>query len=125
MRGARVVVCDDETLIRLWLQAELGKVGCRTEGAPDGTALLAALEREPADLVLLDVRLPDTSGVELLPRLRRLYPGLPVIIITAYGDPETAGAALAGGALCVLEKPLETEELLPAVEQALGGGGAG
>jgi len=119
MKKARVVICDDEMLIRLWLSEHLAEAGLRTEGVADGTELLAALEREPADLLLLDLRLPGATGLELLPAVRGLDPTLPVIMMTAYGEIETAVAAVRAGAHHFLEKPIALPELLLLIEQAL------
>ena len=119
MRHARVVICDDEMLIRLWLSEHLAEAGLRTEAVGDGKELLAALQREPADLVLLDLRLPGISGLELLPTIRSLDPGLPVIMMTAYGEIETAVAAVRAGAHHFLEKPIALTELKLLIEQAL------
>ncbi|MBI4541265.1 MAG: sigma-54-dependent Fis family transcriptional regulator [Gemmatimonadetes bacterium] len=119
MSKARVLVCDDEMLIRLWLEEHLREQGYSAQGVPDGASLLGALESEPTDLVLLDLRLPDGSGLDLLPRIRELDPSLPVIMITAYGEVETAVAAVRAGAHHFLEKPIELPELLLLIEQAL------
>ncbi|MBI4520589.1 MAG: sigma-54-dependent Fis family transcriptional regulator [Gemmatimonadetes bacterium] len=119
MSKGRVLVCDDEMLIRLWLEEHLREEGYAAEGVADGTTLLSALEREPADLILLDLRLPDASGLDLLPRIRALDPTLPVIMITAYGEVETAVAAVRAGAHHFLEKPIQLPELLLLIEQAL------
>ena len=119
MNSARVVICDDEMLIRLWLSEHLRESGHRTEDVADGASLLAALERDPADLVLLDLRLPDASGMDLLPRIKALDLTLPVIMMTAYGEVETAVAAVRAGAFHFLEKPIALPELLLLIEQAL------
>lgn len=119
MSGARIVVCDDEMLIRLWLVDRLSEAGYQAEGVADASTLVRALQREPADLVLLDLRLPDATGIELLPRLKALDPLLPVIIMTAYGEIETAVAAVRAGAFHFLEKPVVLPELLLLFTQAL------
>lgn len=119
MGKGRVLVCDDEMLIRLWLEEHLREEGYTAEGVADGASLLQALEAEPADLVLLDLRLPDGSGLELLPRIKQIDPSLPVIMITAYGEVETAVAAVRAGAHHFLEKPIQLPELMLLIEQAL------
>jgi two-component system response regulator AtoC len=119
MKKARVVICDDEMLIRVWLAERLSEAGLVTEDVADGECLLDALGREPADLVLLDLRLPGASGLELLPRIKALDATLPVIMMTAYGEVETAVAAVRAGAHHFLEKPINPPELLLMIEQAL------
>ena len=119
MNAARILVCDDEMLIRLWLVEHLRESGHRAEGVGDGAELLKLLERTGADLVLLDLRLPDGSGVDLLPRIHALDPGLPIIMMTAYGEIGTAVAAVRAGAEHFLEKPIRLEELLLLIDQSV------
>jgi two-component system, NtrC family, response regulator AtoC len=119
MKKPRVVICDDEMLIRLWLSEHLADSGFVTEGVEDGAALLAALQREPADVVVLDLKLPDHTGMELLPQLKAIDAGLAVIMMTAYGEVETAVAAVRAGAYHFLEKPLQLPELKLLIDQAL------
>jgi DNA-binding NtrC family response regulator len=119
MTKPRALICDDEMLIRLWLVEHLTDFGLRTEGVENGASLLAALQREAADIVLLDLRLPDASGIDLIPRIREIDPTLPVIMITAYGEVETAVTAVRAGAYHFLEKPIVLPELALLVQQAL------
>lgn len=119
MSAGRILICDDEMLIRLWLEEHLREEGYEAESLGDGEALLEALDEKPADLVLLDLRLPDGSGLDLLPRLKERDPLLPVIMITAYGEVDTAVAAVRAGAHHFLEKPIRLPELLVLIEQAL------
>ena len=119
MKKPRVVICDDEMLIRLWLSEHLADAGYATEATADGAELLAAVAREPADVVLLDLRLPDQSGMELLARLKAIDAGLSVIMMTAYGEVETAVSAVRAGAFHFLEKPISLPELKLLIDQAL------
>lgn len=119
MKNARILICEDEVLLRLWLEEHLAEKGYDTEGVEDGTSLLEAIERGGADVVLLDLRLPDGSGIELIPKLKAMDPSLPILMMTAYGDVETAVQAVRAGAHHFLEKPLELTELVLLIEQAL------
>ena len=119
MRKPRVLVCDDEMLIRLWLVEHLAEAGLQTEGLENAQELIAALEREPADLILLDLRLPDGDGMDVLERVKAIDPTVPVIMMTAYGEVETAVAAVRAGAYHFLEKPMVLPELLSLIEKAL------
>ncbi len=119
MSGPRILVCDDEMLMRLWLEEHLRLEGYVTESVIDGASLLASLGEQPADLVLLDLRLPDASGLELIPQIKEIVPSAPIIIITAYGEVETAVTAVRSGAYHFLEKPIQLPELLLLIEQAL------
>jgi DNA-binding NtrC family response regulator len=119
MIGPRVFVCDDEMLIRLWFGEHLKAEGYQAECFEDGSSLLAAVEKAPPKIVLLDLRLPDISGLDVLARLRGMDRDLPVIMMTAYGEVETAVAAVRAGAAHFLEKPVNLAEVLLLIEQAL------
>ncbi|GMR12956.1 MAG: sigma-54 dependent transcriptional regulator [Gemmatimonadota bacterium] len=116
---ARIAVCDDEMLIRLWLEEHLGDAGYEVETFEKAGELLVALENDPVDLALLDLRLPDGSGIDFLPRIKKIDAEIPVIMMTAYGDVETAVRAVRAGAHHFLEKPIELAELLLLIEKAL------
>ncbi|HSJ16006.1 MAG TPA: sigma-54 dependent transcriptional regulator, partial [Longimicrobiales bacterium] len=119
MRKHRILVCDDEMLIRLWLEEHLRENGYEVESVGDGAALLQAMTSTPADLVLLDLRLPDGLGIDLIPRIHAIAAGVPIIMMTAYGEVQTAVAAVRAGAHHFMEKPVGMPELLLLVEQAL------
>ena len=119
MNHARIAICDDEMLIRLWLEEHLTEAGFEVRGYEDGGSLLEGLSSAPADLVLLDLRLPDGSGLDLLPRILATDAEIPVIMITAHGEVETAVKAVRAGAHHFLEKPVDLAELLLLIDQAL------
>lgn len=119
MNSARIAICDDEMLIRLWLEEHLTEAGFEVRGYEDGGSLLEGLSSAPADLVLLDLRLPDGSGLDLLPRILATDAEIPVIMITAHGEVETAVKAVRAGAHHFLEKPVDLAELLLLIDQAL------
>jgi len=119
MKKPRVLVCDDEMLIRLWLVEHLADSNLRTEGVENAAELIAALKREAADLILLDLRLPDGDGMDVLERIKSIDPTVPVIMMTAYGEVETAVAAVRAGAYHFLEKPIVLPELILLIEKAL------
>lgn len=119
MSKGTILICDDEMLIRLWLEEHLKEAGYDAESVGDGQAMLDRLAEDPADLVLLDLKLPDGTGLDFLPELKKLDAALPVIMITAYGEVETAVAAVRAGAHHFLEKPIELPELLLLIEQGL------
>ncbi|MFV2007649.1 MAG: sigma-54-dependent transcriptional regulator [Longimicrobiales bacterium] len=116
---ARIAVCDDEMLIRLWLEEHLSDAGYSVSTFDKASDLLASLEDNPVDLALLDLRLPDGSGLDYLPRIKEIDAEIPVIMMTAYGDVETAVGAVRAGAHHFLEKPIELPELLLLIEKAL------
>jgi two-component system, NtrC family, response regulator AtoC len=116
----RVLIVDDEPLIRWSLAETLSECGHSVIEAGDGDAAIRALaEREaPIDVVLLDFRLPDSNDLKLLSTIRRMAPNVAVILMTAYGTPEVAKGALKLGAYCVVPKPLEMPDVAELVAQA-------
>lgn len=119
MKRARIAICDDELLIRMWLEEHLKEEGYYPSSFADRTSLIEAIEHEPVDLVLLDLRLPDGSGIEAIPKIHEIDSSIPIIMITAYGEVETAVAAVRAGAHHFLEKPIQLSALLLLIEQAL------
>lgn len=111
--GRRALVVDDELLIRWSLAETLIDRGFTVAEAEDGKGAVRALTdaKEPPDLVLLDFRLPDSNDLNLLSRIISLVPNGRVILMTAYGTPELATAALERGAFKVLNKPFEMQDL--------------
>ena len=99
-----VLVVDDESMIRRSLRRRLRYEGWQVTEAASGPAALAALERRPADLVILDIKMPGMDGMEVLRRLRAERPGLAVVMHTGHGDIETAVRAIQAGAAHFLEK---------------------
>jgi len=117
-----IAVVDDEPAQRQLLDNALRTAGYDTVLCADGAeALKAAQQCARTDgLVLLDVRMPGMSGLEVLESVTQQHPGLPVILLTAYIDVRDAVHAIKGGALDYLEKPVDLDELIAAVDDALG-----
>ena len=107
----RVLVVDDEKNIRVTLSAYLEGMGCRVTGVATAEAALSALESQTFDLAFLDLRLKETSGLELLPKILSLSPHLPVVMITAYATIETAVQAIKRGARDYLPKPFTPAQI--------------
>ncbi|MCI0587268.1 MAG: sigma-54 dependent transcriptional regulator [Planctomycetes bacterium] len=117
--STRILVVDDEKMIRWSLRTRLEQAGYSVEEAETGEAALAAAGRETPDLVLLDIRLPDVSGEEVLKSLRAAAPDVPVVMMTAHASVEGAVAAIKQGAYDYLVKPFEVSDLLLTVGRAL------
>lgn len=118
MTAPILVVDDDENL--LWVtQTQLEDAGYQVTTAPNGEAALAILDKERPLLVLTDLKMPGISGIELLERIRAQEPGLPVILMTAFGSIQTAVHAVKAGAYDYLTKPIDREDLLLVVNRAL------
>lgn len=123
MSGPRILVIDDEDEIRGLLRDILADEGYAVEIAADAAQARAARARQDADLILLDIWMPDTDGITLL-REWSQPPGLssPVVIMSGHGTVETAVEATRLGAFAFIEKPLSLAKLLRTVEKALEAG---
>jgi DNA-binding response OmpR family regulator len=114
----RILVVDDEEPVRDVLCEYFESQGFGVEAAPDGEAALAALGRLRPDLVLLDVRMPGIDGVEVLRRIRRADPDVPVIMVTANEDVALAKEMLKLGAFDYVAKPFDFSYLDRGVSEA-------
>ena len=115
----QILVVDDEKLIRWSLRERLTQEGYVVAEAETGRGGLESFERESPDLVLLDLRLPDTDGLEVLRSFRSRAPEIPVIIITSYSSVDTAIEAMRQGAYDYVAKPFNLDELVLTVRRAL------
>jgi DNA-binding NtrC family response regulator len=115
-----VLIVDDESLIRWSLAETLTEQGFGVLEAGDGREALAVLDGTPGlvDVILLDFRLPDSNDLRLLQRIRTLSPSSRIVLMTAYGTPEVVAEALRLGAVSVVNKPLEMQEVASLVSQA-------
>ena len=115
----KVLIVDDEPDIRELLEITLGRMKLDTYSARDVGEALGLLKRETFDLCLTDMRLPDGTGLELVQHIQQRYPQIPVAMITAYGNIETAINALKAGAFDFLSKPVDLGRLRELVASAL------
>jgi DNA-binding NtrC family response regulator len=116
---ASVLVGDDDRVARDLLVEVLTREGYRVRAAAGGEECLAIATAEPLDLALVDLRMPDLDGLAVLHRLGSIQPGLPVIILTAFGNVDTAIEAIRAGAYDYLSKPFRLEEITLVVRRAL------
>ncbi|WP_202840045.1 sigma-54-dependent transcriptional regulator [Luteimonas saliphila] len=113
------LIVDDEHDIRELLVLTLGRMGLRTDTAPNLHAARQMLGTVSYDLCLTDMRLPDGSGLELVSEISTRFPSTPVAVITAYGNVEAAVEALKAGAFDFVSKPVDINVLRGLVRQAL------
>lgn len=124
-RGGRILLVEDDHEMRSLISDSLSSEGFEVTQAEDGEAAAAKIAREDVDLVITDIGLPGMSGLEFLSVIRAKRPGLPVIVVTAFGD---RSALVPAGEMEVgrlISKPFKTQELIAAVREALirkGGG---
>lgn len=114
-----ILIIDDEPHLPHQFARFLKKRGYDVYTAANGEAGLLELQKNTIDLVLLDVRLPKLSGLEVLQRIRQLNAELPIVMITAYADVQTAVTAMKLGASDYLLKGFDLEELLLVVQRSL------
>jgi DNA-binding NtrC family response regulator len=114
-----VLLVDDEDTIRLFLEKTLRDEGYEALTAATGEEALDLTRSELPDLILLDLKLPDINGIEVLQRVKEEVPEVCVIMLTAFGDIETAVSAIKKGAFDFVSKPVNLEQLLLAVEKGL------
>jgi DNA-binding NtrC family response regulator len=119
MPAERVLIVDDEKLVRWSLRQKCQEWGYQVSEAEDGTAALNAIRNDGVDLVLLDVRLPDMSGLDVLQQMKQNGDGRAVIMITADPQLDDVKYALKLGAYDFIGKPLDFEELGITVKNAL------
>lgn len=119
MPRENILIVDDEKLIRWSMRQKLGSWGYQVSEAEDIQEALRKISQETPDLVTLDIKLPDGSGIELLKEIKENHPALPVIMITAFGVVDVAVQALKLGAYDFIEKPINFEKLENIVRNAL------
>jgi CheY-like chemotaxis protein len=118
--NARILVIDDETNIRTLIKLALEHVGHKVETASDGKEGLEKFgDGSGFDLVLLDQRMPGMPGIDVLVAIKRIAPGMRLILITAFGTIDLALEAMQAGASDFLRKPFTAETLRAAVAAAI------
>ena len=116
----RLAVIDDDASLRRSLSNLLGSVGYHVETFMSAEAFLESPHRERAGCLVLDLRMPGMSGLDLLRRLAATGSLVPTIVLTAHGNDEARRECLEAGAFAFLEKPFRSATLLDAVRRALG-----
>jgi len=118
--GGRVLIVEDRDSLRRMLERALGQEGYEVTAAADGQAGMRLVAERPFDFVLTDLKLPDSSGLEVLAASLAAQPRVPVVVLTGFGTVGTAVEAMKLGAYDFLEKPLEIDDLSRLIERALG-----
>ncbi len=118
-RTETVWIVDDDRSIRWVLEKALQQAGLTTVSFENADSVLQRLNREQPSVILSDIRMPGASGLDLLAKLHEQYPRLPVIIMTAHSDLDSAVASYQGGAFEYLPKPFDVDEAVALVKRAL------
>ncbi len=116
---ASVLIVDDEKNIRLTVSATLKSMQCETDTAVNGEEALAKIAQKAYDLILLDIKMPGMDGMTVLERIRKIKPGISVVMITAHGTIANAVDAMKSGAVDFLQKPFTPDEIRHAVALVL------
>jgi len=116
---ANILIVDDEEVVRRSYASALALARCRAQAARDGEEALSAMEREPFDVVLLDLRMPGRGGLAVLEQMKRRWPDREVVIVTGYPTVDSAKEAVRLGAFDYLAKPLGPDELVETTRAAL------
>ncbi|MEN6489580.1 MAG: sigma-54 dependent transcriptional regulator [Smithella sp.] len=113
-----ILVVDDDLAHRIMLKKLIGSWGYDISEADDGSIAVDEVQKRAFDLILMDIRMLNVSGIEALDQIKIINPAIPVIIMTAYASVETAVKALKKGAYDYLTKPLDFDELKIAIARA-------
>lgn len=117
--AARILVADDEESLRLVLQTVLSKAGYEVEAVVNGLEAVERVREKDYQAVLLDLRMPKLNGLQAFEQIQIIAPGLPVILMTAFGSAETAVKAMKNGAFDYITKPFNVEEIKILVGRAI------
>ncbi|WP_437896406.1 sigma-54-dependent transcriptional regulator [Sorangium sp. So ce124] len=116
---AHVLIVDDDPAVSVVLAALLEQAAMRATCVESGKAALVALAAAPVDVVVTDLRMAGMDGMELLDRVNRVHPGIPVIVISAHGTVRLAVEAMRRGAADFILKPFDRQEIVYSVRKAL------
>ncbi len=115
----RLLVVDDEPIVGKRLQQVFGKMGFAVDAFTSPETAVAAMAKEPFDIVVSDLKMEGMDGIEVLRRAKALNPAARVIIITGFAEPETAERAYAQGVFDFIAKPFRLDELKQVINRAL------
>lgn len=116
---SRVWIIDDDRAIRWVLEKALSQAGVEVTPFERADAVLSQLQRDPPDVIVTDIRMPGMDGLSLLEHVHSSHPDLPVIIMTAFSDLDSAVSSYQGGAFEYLPKPFDVDEAVDLVQRAL------
>jgi len=115
----KILVVDDEEVVRLSHIRTLASVHCNVEVVKSGSEALGVMEQRPADVVLLDLRMPGMDGMTVLKTIKQRWPETEVVIITGYPNVESAKEAVRLGAYDYLAKPVGPDEVINVANGAM------
>ncbi len=119
MQPVHILVVDDEPAVRMMLEAALRSHGYRVQSVGSGTEARDAIDEQEFDVILLDLRLGDSDGIDILQETKQRWPATEVILLTAHGSINSAISALRHGAFDYLLKPAQVHDIRDRVERGL------
>jgi two-component system chemotaxis response regulator CheY len=114
-----ILVVDDEELVRNLVVTLLSKSGHSSIAAVDGVDALNRMEGNKIDAVITDIKMPNMDGVALTVEILKRYPGLPILVMTAFDEEYSAGAAIAAGAREYIKKPFSPDEFFTQLQKMI------
>jgi DNA-binding NarL/FixJ family response regulator len=119
--GIRILIAEDNALLRGVLRDALEEAGMTVVGeASDGAEAVVAAERAQPDVVVMDMRMPNVDGIEATEQITAAEWAMPVVVLSAYDEPQMIEAALSAGAASCLKKGVGLDELIEAIRAAHG-----
>ncbi|QJB56717.1 response regulator [Pseudodesulfovibrio sp. zrk46] len=115
----RVLLVDDEVGFLEVLTKRMGRRGFDMTAAPSGTDGIQVLRKADFDVAVLDLKLEDMDGIEVLTIFKKMVPEMPVIMLTGHGSEQAASEGLAQGAFDYLLKPCDLDELIAKIQEAV------
>jgi two-component system response regulator AtoC len=115
----RILVVDDEELVRNLIVTLLSRSGHSSITAVDGVDALDRMKGNQIDAVITDIKMPNMDGVTLTVEILKRYPGLPILVMTAFDEEYTAGAAIAAGAREYIKKPFSPDEFFGQLQKMI------
>src|SRR5436190_23319263 len=118
MRKTRVLVVDDVVDMAETVSMDLEAAGYEAAVADSGAAAIALFQKDPADVVVTDLRMKSVDGLDVLDGVKRVDPDVPVVVMTAFGGVESAVEAMRRGAFHYVTKPFELQSLRSLIDRA-------
>ena len=114
-----VLIVDDEEIVRRAHLRSLEDTGCQARVAEDGDEAIRVMEQEPADVILLDIRMPGLNGMDVLKTIKKRWPDSEVVVITGYPTIDSAKEAVRLGACNYIAKPVAPDDVIKAANEAM------
>jgi len=118
-----IMVIDDERDVLAYLDAALTVEGYRVTGVVSGAEAIDLMQADAPDIVILDLRMPDMNGIEILHAIRKSYPDMPVIVCSALRSYKRDFEIISGNVAAFFEKPIDFDRLSEVIEQQIGAPG--